>query len=410
MSDYKKKRQLIEENKDMYISDFDKSLSFDALSQIVDAKKNYAQAAKNNDTEGMTKYNDMANAVRSKYGNYTAGKYGNEYHPFVYSDTGYADYESEYEDELDKLYSSFKNTRFNYDYTTDPVYKAYKKVYEDQGNLAYERALAENSLKTGGIANTHAQSAATQAMGYYGSLLASKIPELYEAAYKKHYTDKKQHLADAYKLIMDRENRDYSRHKDMLENYRDIRDFNYRQNSEAENRDYSSYENESRREFEKNLEEYKTAANQALSKEKQDFEAEESKLKREFELSLANADAREKALDRQTQLKIAHDKSNLEKQLAEQKLEYEMARDAADNINQQRDQFLDLLGFYYGMMRDNIDDEKWRAGHNLNAAKAGFPSYTDVLGDGTLLDYAQRIFGDSTLTSENLFALLGLGN
>lgn len=230
MSDYKKKKQLIDENKDMYISEYDKNLSYEALSQIVDAKKQYATAAKNNDKKQMTLANNAANAVRAKYGSYTGGEFGDEYNPFTYTKTGFDDYSSKYEKELDRLYDEYTSPRekFSYDYETDPVYLAYKSIYDKKGELAYDRALAKNSLKTGGLENSNAKSAAMQAMGYYNSQLAAMIPELYNAAYERYYKDEQNKLnriKDSYGFIKERENRDYGRHLDRLSHEGDMRNY-----------------------------------------------------------------------------------------------------------------------------------------------------------------------------------------
>ncbi len=230
MSDYKKKKQLIDENKDMYISEYDKNLSYEALSQIVDAKKMYANAAKNNDKNQMTLANNAANAVRAKYGSYTGGEFGDEYNPFSYTNTGFDDYNSKYEKEMDRLYDSFAAPRekFSYDYETDPVYLAYKSVYDKKGALAYDRALAQNSMKTGGLENTNAKSAAMQALGYYNSQLAAMIPELYNAAYERYYKEGQNELnriKDGYSLIKEREKRDHDTHLDRLSHEGDIRNY-----------------------------------------------------------------------------------------------------------------------------------------------------------------------------------------
>ncbi len=333
MTDYKKKKKLLEDNKDMYISDYDKNLSYEALSQIVDAKKSYAEAAKTGDKDQMTKSNNIANAVRAKYGSYTGGEFGNEYHPFVYSDTKYDDYSSKYEDELDRLYESIakRQKTFSYNYETDPAYKAYKTVYDKQGELAYDRALAETSLRTSGIASTNAQSAAMQALGYYNSQLAAKIPELYEAAYERHMGEEEnelRRLVDAYDIISSREDRDYERHLDKLQDQRDLRDYTYLREQDYLDRAY---------------------------KENQD------ELSREFELSMALTDAQNKKGE-----------------------------------------------MLYDILRDSIDDEKWRANHNLSAYKAAYPSYRGQIGTGSLLDYARSLFGNSNLTLEDLYNLLGL--
>ena len=249
MTETKKKKQLLDENSDMYISEYDKNLSYEALKQIVDAKKDYAASARSDDKQGMTKANNIANAVRAKYGSYTGGEFGNEYHPFTYGKTDYDSYNSKYEDELDTLYDLIKrdNGSFSYNYETDPAYKAYKSVYENQGKLAYERTLGENSLKTGGIENSNAQSAAMQALNYYNSQLAAKIPELYEAAFDRYYSQKNQNnnrLKDAYNIISDREERDYSRYLDSAEQDRDIRNFLYNRTKDANDMAFEREQND----------------------------------------------------------------------------------------------------------------------------------------------------------------------
>lgn len=344
MTETTKKKKLLDENKDIYISEHDKNLSYDALNQIIDAKKRYAQAAKDGDKDEMTRSNNVANAVRAKYGNYTAGNSGSEYNPFVYADTKYEDYSSQYEDELDDLYDAVVNGRksFKYDYTEDPAYKAYKSVYDKQGELAYDRALAENSLRTNGVENTNAQSAAMQALGYYNSQLASKIPELYDAAFQRHYKDeqlKLDNLLSANDILSAREERDYSRHLDKLTGSRDIRDFIYRRNQDYMDRNYLAESDE----WERN---YKT---------------ESDRKNRELELALSANDASMKSLD-----------------------------------------------ILYDLLRDSIDDEKWRLSHNLNAYKKGYPAYRGSIGTASILDYARTLFAKPELTMEELYSILGL--
>lgn len=344
MTEYKKKKQLLEDNKDLYISDYDKTLSYDALKQITDAKRDYDAAYKANDTDKMQQSNNIANAVRAKYGSYTAGNAGDEYNPFMYGDLEFDDYSSRYDDELDRLYQSMSSDigKFSYDYEADPVYKAYKSVYEKQGNLAYDRALAENSLRTGGMANTDAQTAAMQAQNYYNSMLAAKIPELYEAAYERYYDDvtrKYNRYKDAYDLINARENKDYQRHLDKLSNQREMRDYLYKQSSDAFERAYNREQSEAEREA-------------------------------EIEAEIMN---------------------NL----------YKAHKDKLDRESDSRE-------LYYDIMRDAIADEKWRSEYNKDAYKKGYSPYRGTIGTGTMLDYARRIFRDNTLTEEDLQRLLGL--
>lgn len=344
MTETTRKKKLLDENKDIYISEHDKNLSYDALNQIIDAKKRYAQAAKDGDKEEMTRSNHVANAVRAKYGYYTAGNSGDEYKPFVYEDTKHDDYSSKYEDELDTLYDSVVNGRkpFKYDYTEDPAYKAYKSVYDKQGELAYDRAMAENSLRTSGVANTNAQSAAMQALGYYNSQLAAKIPELYEAAYQRHYKDEQARLDDligAYDIVSSREERDYSRHLDSIDDSRNIRDFVYRRDLDNFDRNYLLESDE----WERN---YKT---------------ESDKKNREMELVLNASNASMKGVE-----------------------------------------------MLYDLLRDSIADEKWKVNYNLSAHNKGLPGYTGNIGSSGILDYARILFGNPNITMEDLQSIFGL--
>ena len=230
MTEYKKKKKLIDDNQDIYISEYDKNLSYNALSGIIDAKKEYANAAKSNNKELMTAANSKANSIRAQYGSYTGGEFGDKYIPLSASGYKAGSYSSKYEDDLDRLYDSLMEPEpeFNYNYEKDPVYQAYKSVYDTKGKNAYDRALAENAIRTGGMTSSNAQSAAMQAMNYYNSQLAAIIPELYEAAYERYYTgnkDKYNRLSDVYKTIADREERDYKRFLDSEKQKTDERDF-----------------------------------------------------------------------------------------------------------------------------------------------------------------------------------------
>lgn len=355
MSDYKKKKQLLKDNEDIYISEYDKNLSYEALDRIINAKKDFINAAKENDHSAMTKANDVANAVRAKYGSYTGGEDGTEYHPFGYYEDDLDAYESKYEDELDRLYNLIigEEEKFSYDYEKDPVYDAYRKLYTKQGDLAYERALSENALRTGGVENTHAQSAAMQALGYYNSQLAAKIPELYEAAYEKYRTEQKEKagkLKDAYELIQKREDRDYRRFTDRNKSRKDNRDFVYEQQKNIG-------DNNLKRE----LEEEKILADIQTTQANNELKREQFNANNEFK-------------EKQAQLNYTSDS---------QKLMYEILRDA-------------------------IEDEKWKNEFNLDAAKQAYPSYKGNIGTGDILSYAQRIFNDYSLTMDDLYRILGL--
>lgn len=72
---------------------------------------------------------------------------------------------------------------FDYDYTTDPRWQAYRKEYVREGQRAAADTLGQASALTGGRPSTAAITASQQAGNYYAAQLADKIPELYAAAY-----------------------------------------------------------------------------------------------------------------------------------------------------------------------------------------------------------------------------------
>ncbi|MBE7050879.1 MAG: hypothetical protein E7394_09005 [Ruminococcaceae bacterium] len=223
------KNKLLNDNKDMYISEYDKGLGYEALSGIIQSKKDYIHAEKNNDTDGMKKANARANNIRAAYGGYTGGEYGNEYNPIIksYETRSSTGYKSSYNEKKKKALDSVTGYKeFSYNPETDPVFEAYRKLYTRLGNDAYERALAQNSLRTGGVINTSASSAAMQALNRYNSMLTDKIPELYDAAYKR-YSDGYDRLYKNLEILSKLEDTEYSRYRDDMKDFESDRDYYY---------------------------------------------------------------------------------------------------------------------------------------------------------------------------------------
>ena len=315
MMDYLKKKKLLEDNQDIYISENDRALGYKALNDIVNSKRSYNRAKANGDEVGMKNANNAANYTRSMYGNYTAGSDGSKYYP-SYSNFGRSEpsYSSRYDDKLDKLYSELDDytKKFSYKYESDPAYKAYRDVYEKEGDLAYDRALAKNALRTGGVSNTDAQSAAIQAKNYYSSLLASKIPELYKAAYER-YMDGADNIYKQIDKLTGREKNDYSMYRDSMEDYKDARSFDYKKQSDYLDREY-------------------------------------------------------------------------------------------DRENDERD-------YFYKLLRDGIEDNRWENEFRLDSAKALLPltgMYSMPGVDHSTLDYVRRLFGNDSISADDLYRLMGL--
>lgn len=224
----KTKNEILENNADLNISEYDKQLSDNALLGIVSAKRNYNKALENNDSLGMAKANAYANSIRKSEGGYTGGDDGSAYYPSAsFKKTERKEYKSEYADEIDELYKTINDREeFSYDVYEDPVFELYKNVYEQAGNLAYERALASNASKTGGMANTNALTAASQARAYYDIMLAQKAVDMYNNAYDR-YADTTKELYDRLDALRLLEHDDYYKYADYLKSFENDREFEY---------------------------------------------------------------------------------------------------------------------------------------------------------------------------------------
>ncbi len=251
MATYKDKNKLIDESKDVYISDYDKTLDYSYLSDIIDQKRAYKTAEDAGDTAGMKKANDRANSIRTQAASYTAGEDGSKYQrvkrPYEASTPQKA--RSAYDGEKDRVYgliSSYGD--FNYDVYSDPLYKTYKDIYLLLGDEAYERALSQNAMRTGGVTSTSAISAATAAKNRYNKMLADKVPELYDRAYSK-YRDGLDDLYDMLSKADDFEERDYLRYRDEVDDYKADRDYYYEKDKEIADNLYGIYRDETDYEY-----------------------------------------------------------------------------------------------------------------------------------------------------------------
>lgn len=99
---------------------------------------------------------------------------------------------------------------FDYDYTTDPRWQAYRKEYVREGQRAAADTLGQAAALTGGRPSTAAITASQQAGNYYAAQLADKIPELYAAAYDV-WQDADSRDRANLGLLLDEENTAYER-------------------------------------------------------------------------------------------------------------------------------------------------------------------------------------------------------
>lgn len=248
MSTYYDKKKLLDEASDVYVSDYDKNLDYSYLSDIIDQKRAYSKAEKAGDVAGMKNANDRANSIRLQAGSYTAGSDGSKYNrvKLPYEENRPSKKSSSYEREKNRIYDLITSYgKFKYDVNSDPLYKTYRDIYLSLGDDAYERALSENAMRTGGIASTSAVSAANQARNKYNSLLSDKALELYDKAYAQ-YKDSLEGLYKMLDFAKDMDDTEYSRYRDEVKDYENDRDYYHKKDEKIADNLYKSYTDETK--------------------------------------------------------------------------------------------------------------------------------------------------------------------
>jgi len=132
-----------------------------------------------------------------------------------------------YSDDIRMLYDELlSREKFSYNPFSDELYSYYLNAYRREGDRAMEDVLGSLAANTGGVVNSYATLAASQAHDYYNQKAAEIIPRLYESAYQR-YNDETKRLIDEILSVQDMSEAEYKRYSDMLEAYSDERSFEY---------------------------------------------------------------------------------------------------------------------------------------------------------------------------------------
>jgi hypothetical protein len=209
------------------LSKYDQTLSDIAKEGIRTQKQKYNIAKQNNDTQGMARANENANNIRRIYGGYTGGEDGSEFNPIFSTGGKKPEYTSRYDNDINNAKKRIINkTPFYYDPQKDPRYLLYQEIYTRMGNDAYDRALSQNAIKTGGIVNTNATTSAMLAKNKYNSELAKIATDLYNDAYNE-YKDDIRYEYDKMDMLRSLEQSDYSKHKDLVDDFNETSKLGY---------------------------------------------------------------------------------------------------------------------------------------------------------------------------------------
>lgn len=180
------------------------------------------------------------------------------------------EYKPVWQDEADAYLSQYQNRDpFSYDFNADALYNQYKDQYIQQGQMAMMDTMGQAAALTGGYGNSYAQTVGQQAYNQQLGQLNNIMPELYGMAYDRYNQEGKDLLA-MYDLYMDREEQEYGKHQDNLNNWYKHLDFLQKDAQYKSEDSYNKwYDNETMRhnEWKDNYnswyDEYTAAANEA---------------------------------------------------------------------------------------------------------------------------------------------------
>jgi hypothetical protein len=138
-----------------------------------------------------------------------------------------AAYQSPYASEIDSLLNDIRNTgSFEFNPEENESFKAYKKVYNNEGNRAFTNSMGEAAGLTGGRLNSYAVTAGSQARDVWSDRLMARVPELEQLAYNMYMGDISNKLQNL-NALQNQDNTAYGRHRDTIGDFQTDRNFNY---------------------------------------------------------------------------------------------------------------------------------------------------------------------------------------
>lgn len=182
-------------------------------------------------------------------------------------------YQSQWQQTLNDTINKIQNReKFSYDLNGDALYQQYKDRYIQQGQQAMMDTMGQAAMLTGGYGNSYAQQVGQQTYQGYLQGLNDMIPDFYNMALQR-YQMEGDALMDQYGLLADRDNTDYGRYMDGLNNYYTQMDLLMNQYNNQLNFDYGQYrdataDSQWQAEFDENMRRYNqewAAANAAAT-------------------------------------------------------------------------------------------------------------------------------------------------
>ena len=151
-------------------------------------------------------------------------------------------YQSAYTPQLQAQFDAIMNRQaFQYDAATDPAFQQMTDLYTQQGRRAMQETMGQSMAMTGGYGNSYAQGAGQAAYGQYMQNLNALAPEYMNAAYTR-WQNEGVDMVDRYNMIAARDESDYGRYTDQLNQYFAELDRAQQNADTLYNREYGAYQ------------------------------------------------------------------------------------------------------------------------------------------------------------------------
>lgn len=171
------------------------------------------------------------------------------------------EYKSKYAVEIESILNSILNReKFQFNMNADPLYNQYKEQYINNGKKAMMDTIANASALTGGYSNSYAVTAGNESYNEQLNKLNDIALAIYDRAYER-YKDDGSNMVDKIRLLRDRDDADYAKYRDSLDDYYKDGDYLLSKLTSLSESDYKafleavdSYESDREYEYKKYLE------------------------------------------------------------------------------------------------------------------------------------------------------------
>ena len=150
-------------------------------------------------------------------------------------------YANKYGPQMDALLNQIQNPeKFKWDFNGDELFKSYADLYTQNGKQASMDAMGQAAALTGGYGNSYAQQVGNQAYDEYLRALYDKGLEFRDRAYEQ-FLNEQQNKFNQYGLLSQADESEYGRYNDLLNDWRDSRNFAADQYNQLSQQDYNRY-------------------------------------------------------------------------------------------------------------------------------------------------------------------------